>query len=158
LFGTNASKAVIDAGWDGKSTKLDYEAYPELTQLLATLLKKNEDNAEDPALVVMVLPALDIIRRAGPPTSHRNEILQGVQHHLGSPVWHVREIAAHTVCTMVLDGGWLSTIIELIQTINQDSNLAHGMLMAIEFVLERQFSLDKHNTAGQSKSLLCEYC
>ncbi|KAB8289792.1 hypothetical protein EYC80_010425 [Monilinia laxa] len=89
LFGTNENKASIEAGWDGRSTKLSYEKYPELPEILLKLLDKETLGIEytnTPAIgsIESVFPALDIIRRAGPPIMLRNEIKEKVSIHLGS--------------------------------------------------------------------------
>lgn len=146
LFGTNENKASIEAGWDGRSTKLSYEKYPELPELLLKLLGKealsNED-ANTPAIgaIESVFPALDIIRRAGPPTILRNEIKERVSIHLGSKFWHTRELAARTMCTFMLNNQWLSDLENLLKISDGSTNYAHGVLMTINFVLERRLAV-----------------
>jgi hypothetical protein len=154
LFGTSDSKAITESGWDGKSIKLLYEAYPKLAELLGNLLKVGSGTDEglaQPALSVveLVFPALDIIRRAGPPESHRNSIYKSVSLHLGNPVWHVREIAAHTICTLMLNTKWVSSIFDLLETPTTSANRRHGVLLAVKYVLERRFALDPATAIGK---------
>jgi hypothetical protein len=144
LFGTSESKISIEAGWDGRSTKLSYEKYPALPELLLSLLDNNnaeQINASAIGAVQSVFPALDIIRRAGPPMVLRNEIETGVAAHLGSKVWHIRELAARTMCTFMLHGGWLPALKALLASSNTSTNHTHGVLMTVKFLLERRLEL-----------------
>ncbi|ESZ93537.1 hypothetical protein SBOR_6079 [Sclerotinia borealis F-4128] len=146
LFGTNENKASIEAGWDGRSTKLSYETYPELPEILLKLLNKETLDTEDtntPAIgaIESVFPALDIIRRAGPPVILRNEIKEQVSIHLGSKYWHTRELAARTMCTFMLHDGWLLDLQKLLQISGPSTNYTHGVLMTVNFVLERRLAV-----------------
>jgi hypothetical protein len=125
--------------------RLFYDAYPELPDLLDKLLKADsDDQLTQPALsaVELIFPALDIIRRAGPPLSHWTSIHNSVVFHLGSRVWHLREIAAHTICTMTLGTEWASTVLNLLKNPTKSGNLRHGTLLAAKYILERRFALN----------------
>jgi hypothetical protein len=145
---------LMEAGWDGKSIRLSYDQYPFLPGLLLRLLDTDTNNSETSTFLIgvveSVFPALDIIRRAGPPPTHREEIYQCVVMHLGSRLWHVREIAARTICTMLLHGGWLDAVLELNKGSPMSSNRLHGVLMAVNFILERRLALDP-------ASAICKY-
>jgi hypothetical protein len=146
LFGTSESKAITEAGWDGRSIRLSYDKYTALPELLLNLLNNNANKIEPfitPTInsVESVFPALDIIRRGGPPNTHRDEIYQQVSIHLESKVWDVREIAARTLCTLMLHENWLSALVDLVQTSKASSNRLHGVLMVVRFVLERRLAL-----------------
>jgi hypothetical protein len=156
LFGTNESKAITEAGWDGRSIKLSYDKYPTLPALLPKLLDTDTSKLEDistPKIssVESMFPALDIIRRAGPPDTHRNETYKSVSVHLGSKVWHVREIAAHTICTLLLHEEWLPAVVRLIETSTNSTNRLHGVLMAVKFVLERRLALNPESATGSDR-------
>lgn len=158
LFGTSESKQITEAGWDGRSIKLSYDKYPALPELLLKLLNTEtsnpgEINAPLIGAVESVFPALDIIRRAGPPDSNRGEIFNQVCKHLGSKVWHVREIAARTVCTLLMQDGWPSEIRKLIDSCHESTNRAHGTLIAIRFFLERRLDLDPASLKGKRATL-----
>ena len=147
LFGTNESKAITEAGWDGRSIKLSYDKYPALPQLLPKLLDADSSQLEDVTVpkissVESMFPALDIVRRAGPPSTHRQEIYKSVSVHLGSKVWHVREIAARTICTLLLHDDWLPAVVRLIENSTNSTNRLHGVLMTVKFVLERRLDLN----------------
>ena len=99
--------------------------------------------------VESVFPALDIIRRAGPPPTHRDEIFKLVAKHLSSRIWHVREIAARTICTLLLHEDWLSNLIALIDNSQPSKNHLHGLLLAINFTLERRLEIDPLSATGK---------
>jgi len=154
LFGTSESKAITEAGWDGRSIRLSYDRYPSLPELLLKLLDTNTSGSEiilGPVIgaVESVFPALDIVRRAGPPPTHHDEIFTLVSMHLGSRIWHVREIAARTICTLLLHDDWLSAVMGLIDSSHQSSNHLHGVLMAVRFILERRLELDPLSATGE---------
>lgn len=161
LFGTSESKTITESGWNGKSIKLSYEAYPDLADLLDNLLKSGSDAGKrlnQPALgvVELVFPALDIIRRAGPPSNHRDSIHNSVLFHLGSPVWDVREIAAHTICAFMLHTAWVSSVTDLLETPTTSANRRHGVLLAVKYILERRLILDPATAIGKACPLTCE--
>ncbi|OHW95084.1 heat repeat protein [Colletotrichum incanum] len=106
LFGTNESKATLEAGWDGKTTRLQYHKYPILPNVLLNLLRSGREVMKPTTLgstiaAESVFPALDIIRRAGPPDASRDELYGLVAGYLASPVWHVREMAARALLSDV---------------------------------------------------------
>lgn len=154
LFGTSESKSVTEAGWDGRSIRLSYENYPSLPELLLKLLDTDTStstasSAPQIGAVESVFPALDIIRRAGPPSTHRADIYRCVSMHLGSKIWHVREIAARTICTLFLHQNWLQDSLALISTADETMNRTHGVLLAVKFILERRLSLDQNFATGK---------
>ncbi|GAB0131934.1 hypothetical protein EsDP_00000387 [Epichloe bromicola] len=149
LFGTHESKAMIEAGWDGKANRIHYHRYPNLPSVLKSLLQSGHkilnqsatSNAGS-AAAESVFPALDIIRRAGPPDLLRDEIQVDVAAYLSSPVWHVRDMAARTLCSCLLHGRWLGAIKEIFNTAMNDQsknkqNRIHGVLLTLKFVIER---------------------
>lgn len=154
LFGTSESKLITEAGWDGRSIRLSYDNYPALPELLLKLLNteisvSTEVNKPIIGAVESVFPALDIIRRAGPPDSNREAIFDQVCKHLGSKVWHVREIAARTVCTLLMQDGWLNEIEKLMISCHESTNKAHGTLTAIRFFLERRLDVNPSSLKGK---------
>ncbi|KAL7822394.1 putative death-receptor fusion protein domain-containing protein [Trichoderma gracile] len=145
LFGSQESKAMIEAGWDGKANRIPYHRYPNLPTVLAGLLKSGHKmvtsmNATSSA--ESVFPALDIIRRAGPPDLLRDEIQVHVAAYLSSPVWHVREIAARTLCSCLLHDKWLAVMQGLVSKSLSDKSIngqnhVHGVLLSLKFLIER---------------------
>ena len=146
----------MEAGWDGKSVKLAYDKYQALPDLLLSLLTSElSSEAADirPQIgsVESVFPALDIIRRAGPPDINRQEIYDQACVHLGGRVWHIREIAARTVASLLLGDDWTSRMQGLLKSADSSTNHHHGVLMAINFFLDRQMTLDVTVLLGKSR-------
>ncbi|KAF1732187.1 uncharacterized protein CRV24_008381 [Beauveria bassiana] len=155
LFGSHESKHMIEAGWDGKANRIPYHRYPKLPKVLRDLLKSGHGvmavtSRLSAAAAESVFPALDIIRRAGPPELLRDEIQSDVAHYLSSSVWHVREMAARTLCSCLLHDKWLRTIKQIYGESQRTTggarlNYTHGVLLTLKFVIERlnEVSLDQ---------------
>ncbi|EEY20614.1 conserved hypothetical protein [Verticillium alfalfae VaMs.102] len=134
LFGTNESKTLIEAGWDGKASRVHYHKYPIIPVVLLNLLRSGQEVMKPSTGTIAaesVFPALDIIRRAGPPEDLRAELYGLVTEYLGSPVWHVREMTARALCSFLLHDGWLQSIQELVdgserQRVLTQANRLHG--------------------------------
>lgn len=146
LFGSHESKATMEAGWDGKANRIAYHRYPSLPKVLLNLLMSGHEimapTAMGSAAAESVFPALDIIRRAGPPELLRDELQLHITRYLASPVWHVREIAARTLCSCLLHDKWLDAIAALAAESVQPANInfqnyVHGVLLSLKFVIER---------------------
>jgi hypothetical protein len=156
LFGTSESKVTAETGWDGRSIKLSYDRYPALPDLLIRLLSIEADadlvlSSTAIGAVESVFPALDIVRRAGPPPQHREKIFSIVANHLSSKVWHMRDIAARTLCTLLLHENWLGDVSNLLKSCTGSANRLHGVLLATRYVLERRLDLDPKAASGMSK-------
>lgn len=144
LFGNHENKSTIEAGWDGKANRIPYHRYPSLPEVLKNLLESGHRMMRQDATATMaaesVFPALDIIRRAGPPEMLRSEIQSHITQYLCSPVWHVREMAARTICSCLLHEGWLSSLEAIFSAAlngKRDQNFVHGALLCLKFVFER---------------------
>ncbi|EKJ75089.1 hypothetical protein NXS19_011936 [Fusarium pseudograminearum] len=146
LFGSHQSKATMEAGWDGKANRIAYHRYPSLPTTLLHLLKSGHQMmasiAASSAAAESVFPALDIIRRAGPPEVLREELQIHIAKYLASPVWHVREIAARTLCSCLLHAQWLDAITSLAAAsvrsqIGNVQNHVHGVLLALKYTIDR---------------------
>jgi hypothetical protein len=110
-------------------------------------LLQSADEALDQAssAAEAVFPALDIIRRAGPPDEHRDELRRHIEEYLGSRIWHVREIAARTLCCFLLQGDWVAEIQRLLVVVvksGSSTNRLHGVLLTARFVIERKADAD----------------
>ncbi|KAK7742126.1 hypothetical protein SLS53_004712 [Cytospora paraplurivora] len=147
LFGTNETKSSMESGWDGKTLRISYTKYSSLPPILLHLLQSGQQAMEPGTLTQSsaaesVFPALDIIRRAGPPESHRDELYTLIAKYLGSRQWHVREIAARTLGSFLLNEEWLSSIQALLKGSRGSANRLHGTLLTIKFFLERVYTKD----------------
>lgn len=165
LFGNHESKTTIEAGWDGKANRIPYHRYPTLPEVLRSLLesghKMMSQTADASTAAESVFPALDIIRRAGPPDMLRIEIQGHIAQYLSSPVWHVREMAARTMCSCLLHEGWLSSVQGIFAAAlkaPKKQNMLHGALLVLKFVVERlaevntELILSKSTTTTQTLS------
>ncbi|KAK3902107.1 putative death-receptor fusion protein-domain-containing protein [Staphylotrichum tortipilum] len=144
LLGTGESKAAIESGWDGHSIRISYNKYPALPGVILGLLRSVDetlDQASQSGAAEAVFPALDIIRRAGPPEENRSELRKHIEGYLGSRLWHVREIAARTLCSFLLQEGWAKEIERLFAESGGHTNRLHGTLLTARFVLERNADL-----------------
>ncbi|CZR61279.1 uncharacterized protein PAC_11175 [Phialocephala subalpina] len=141
LLGTSVGKAEIDNGWDGKSTKIQYERYPELGTTLEELLAFPQDPNEkyQPEIV---LPALDIIRRAGPPDGDSERMFQLVVEHLNCPIWDVRQMAARALCALTMGDDFRDRIIRVLANTEERVNFRHGCLVAARCIIDREASLN----------------
>ncbi|KAM5351554.1 hypothetical protein ACJ41O_004277 [Fusarium nematophilum] len=148
LFGSHESKANMEAGWDGKANRIAFHRYPSLPKVLLNLLKSGHQmmaptaTGSAAAAAESVFPALDIIRRAGPPELLREELQVHIAKYLASPVWHVREIAARTLCSCLLHELWLDTITSLAaesvrSPIGNVQNHVHGVLLSLKYIVDR---------------------
>ena len=161
LLGTGESKASIESGWDGVSIRISYNKYPTLPGVILGLLQSADEISDDSqnAAAEAVFPALDIIRRAGPPEENRAELFRRIEGYLGSHLWHVREIAARTLCSFLLQGDWVSEIERLLAAQTEiKANRLHGVLLTTRFVIERKVNLggDVTADAARIKTLLKE--
>ncbi|RYP50459.1 hypothetical protein DL768_004051 [Monosporascus sp. mg162] len=140
LLGTNESKAAMEAGWDGRTTKVSYRKFPALPAVLVNLLEMGQQSSGvliGSRTAESVFPALDIIRRAGPPEAFRDKLFDIIAWYLGSHIWHVREIAARTLCSFLLRPDWIESIEALIADSKGSANKLHGSLLTLKFLLER---------------------
>lgn len=130
----------MEAGWDGRSTRVAWHKYKLLPKLLVSLLKSGQATtsvSKEIATAESVFPALDIIRRAGPPEEFKDELYGIVAWYLGSHIWHVREIAARTLCSFLLHANWFGQVQTLLVTSQSSANKLHGALLTFKFLLER---------------------
>lgn len=160
LFGTGDSKSAMEAGWDGKTLRISYTKYPSLPPILLNLLQSGQLAMEPGTLTSSsaaesVFPALDIIRRAGPPESHRDELYSLITRYLGSQQWHVREIAARTLCSFLLNEHWLSSVKSLLEESRGSANRLHGTFLTVKFFLERT-SMDRREGRLLGQSIIPE--
>ncbi|KAI1335479.1 hypothetical protein F5Y15DRAFT_397463 [Xylariaceae sp. FL0016] len=140
LFGTNESKTSMEAGWDGRTVRLPFHKFQGLPMLLLDLLELGQESSGvlmGTQTAESVFPALDIIRRAGPPVKLRGRLYSAISWYLGSHIWHVREIAARTLCSFLLTPDWFESIKSLILEAGNSANKLHGALLTLKFLMGR---------------------
>jgi hypothetical protein len=147
LLGTGESKHVTESGWDGHTIRISYAKYPTLPGVLVNLLKSAGSSItpglQSSAAAEAVFPVLDIVRRAGPPDECREELFGYIKEYLGSQLWHVRDVAARTVCSFLLQGSWVDTVRDLLRTSRNSANRLHGALLTTRFIVERKLEMDR---------------
>ncbi|KAL8329312.1 hypothetical protein RB597_004850 [Gaeumannomyces tritici] len=149
LLGNSDSKALLESGWDGRTIRISYVKYPTLPTILISLLQSGQgahDTESQRRAAESVFPALDIIRRAGPPDSHRDQLYVCVSEYLASHLWHVREIAARTLSSFLVSMDWLTEIQGLLEKSRNSANRLHGTLLTIKFLMEKssEVAADDH--------------
>ncbi|KAL8420035.1 hypothetical protein RB594_002984 [Gaeumannomyces avenae] len=149
LLGNSDSKALLESGWDGRTIRISYVKYPTLPTILIGLLQSGQgahDTESQRRAAESVFPALDIIRRAGPPDSHRDQLYVCVSEYLASHLWHVREIAARTLSSFLVSMDWLTEIQGLLEKSQNSANRLHGTLLTIKFLMEKssEVAADDH--------------
>ncbi|OAA68244.1 heat repeat protein [Niveomyces insectorum RCEF 264] len=183
LFGAGESKAMLESGWDGQTIRVSYNKYPSLPGVLLRLLQSTPDVAALPketvdvalpghhlqiesqkAAAESVFPALDILRRAGPPEMHRDALFRAVVHYLGSHLWHVREMAARTVCSFLINQDWAAGLQGLVAGDGggdglparpiSSANRLHGTLLSVRFLLGRVAETVKADVADKLPQIL----
>ncbi|KAH9438168.1 hypothetical protein MCOR02_001806 [Pyricularia oryzae] len=141
LLGNADSKALLEAGWDGRTIRISYVKYSTLAGILVSLLQSGQeaqDTESQRRAAESVFPALDIIRRAGPPDSHRAQLYSLVSDYLASHLWHVREIAARTLSSFLVSMDHMKEIISLLERAKTSANRLHGTLLTIKFLVEKE--------------------
>ncbi|KZF21661.1 hypothetical protein L228DRAFT_283801 [Xylona heveae TC161] len=141
LFGTSEGWDQIDSEQTSRLSKLSYHSYPNLPRILIKLLEQRsaaQASENSGASVEGVFPALEIIRRAGAPKNEANLIRELIWNHMGSKLWHVREMAAQTYCSLIEAGQHLETIEGLLEKPFEDQNAVHGRLTCVRNIVERQ--------------------
>jgi len=148
LLGTGESKHVTESGWDGHTIRISYAKYPTLPGVLLNLLKSAGSSItpglQSSAAAEAVFPVLDIVRRAGPPDECRGELFGYIKEYLGSKLWHVRDVAARTVCSFLLQGAWVDIVEELLRSSRNSANRLHGALLTTRFIVERKLEMDRN--------------
>ncbi|TLS28946.1 hypothetical protein PpBr36_00562 [Pyricularia pennisetigena] len=155
LLGNADSKALLEAGWDGRTIRISYVKYSTLAGILVSLLQSGQeahDTESQRRAAESVFPALDIIRRAGPPDSHRAQLYSLVSDYLASHLWHVREIAARTLSSFLVSMDHMREISSLLEKAKLSANRLHGTLLTIKFLAEKE-NLDSDVIASLSSEI-----
>ncbi|KAK8089396.1 tRNA methylation protein [Apiospora hydei] len=72
-----------------------------------------------------------------PPEEFKDTLFGLVASYLDSRFWHVREIAARTLCSFLLKPDWIQHIRDLLSESHFSANRLHGTLLTFKFLLER---------------------
>jgi hypothetical protein len=144
-----------------KTSKFSYQNYPGLVNTLSELLDPNGPLKNSMSTTVEggspldlhgaegVFPALQILRQAPPLEEERKAILELVLYLVGSPHWHLRDMAARTLASLYPPHDDITTITTLLSSIGAESNLKHGLLLTIKCILKRFLRTSLDLTPGK---------
>ncbi|KAF2434532.1 hypothetical protein EJ08DRAFT_470303 [Tothia fuscella] len=120
-----------------KASRLSYNDYPRLLDIIVKLLQPNENQFKSAARSLeSVFPALKIIQRIPPPPERQKQISMYVLSLCSSPHWHVRDMAARTYANLISDSALVETVEELIPRLSLGQNAVHGRLNCISYLLK----------------------
>ncbi|KAI9712129.1 MAG: hypothetical protein M1820_001838 [Bogoriella megaspora] len=151
LLGTNESQAP-DEPLPSSSSKVSYDQYPKLLDLILTLLRagraalrtdrsistaggRQKGTAED------VFPVLYILQKALPPKNRISEIEELVIAMTASPQWLVRDMAARTFAALTASHGTDREIPNILQPTYVprppfwNQNAVHGILLTVKHLI-----------------------
>lgn len=166
LFGTSASKSEVDEGWDGRSIKLDYQKYPHLAKRLQDILRSVSQLGQNSTdYTEVVLPIMEILRRAGPPKDDQGELARQISYYFGHTHWAIRDMAARAFCALTMGASLKSLINHLLDPnflLNKDKNHRHGAYLAGKYIVMRRAGIDHLNlnmqvVNGGGSNGLCKF-
>lgn len=132
-----------------RTSRFSYSNYPSLVGILTNLLnpegplKQSIEQAPDSGSPMDlhgaegVFPALQILRQAKPPEKALEPIKASVVTLLGSPHWHLRDMAARTVVSLQHASQLRATAFALLQEKIESHNLHHGKLLTVKYMLRK---------------------
>ena len=135
-----------------KTSRFSYDNYPSLLNILSDLLDPSgplkqtletspeSSNPFDLHGAEGVFPALQILRQARPPTNKLAPIRASVEKLLASPHWHMRDMAARTVVSLLPPHEMYHAAFEMLRTDNTSSNTRHGVLLAVKYMMRKLVS------------------
>ncbi|KHJ32931.1 putative heat repeat protein [Erysiphe necator] len=144
LIGTSSKNDEFETGWDGTSTKIQYEKYRALPHILMQLLRSEDQDLYNQNQNHTVLPALSIIQRAGIPHKYLDEFKKILFNLLGSKQWHLREQGARMIMALQDQGTELETIQELIKNPGMTTNCGHGSILTAKLIMLEHVDMFKH--------------
>jgi hypothetical protein len=134
---------------------VSFDRYPKVWSVLMSLLENSSQKQEDSSTIFSTvektIPVLDILRRAGSPEKDLQYVYNLVQRHLDSKSWHVRDLAARTLCALSPVQELKSIILQLQSLCGQSANRTHGALLAIANIISRHVGSDGSSEAGTFK-------
>ncbi|KAJ8109246.1 hypothetical protein OPT61_g7601 [Boeremia exigua] len=144
-----------------KTSRFSYDNYPSLLRILSDLLdpagpikQTLENSAESTNPFDLhgaegVFPALQILRQARPPTDELGPIRASVQKLLASPHWHMRDMAARTVVSLLPLHEMYDAAFDMLGADCDSTNTRHGVLLAVKYMM-RKLVNDQLSPASQS--------
>jgi hypothetical protein len=149
-----------------RTSRFSYDDYPSLVGILSDLLnpegplKQSIENTPDSSSPLDlhgaegVFPALQILRQARPPEANREVIVESVKKLFASPHWHLRDMAARTVVSLLPIHELDLFACSLLFAEYRSHNLQHGTLLAAKYMIRKLLS-DVNNLREQCSLSIC---
>jgi hypothetical protein len=137
LLGTTVPRVDSGSNWSMKSSKLSFDLYPELPNILYELLSNpNEPLGEflptkssNMHSIESIYLGLDILSRGGTPPGMEAEMKSLVYGHFEHARWQTRQMAAVVFSSLLRTETFLADLREMLQP-TYSQNLLHGQIMA----------------------------
>lgn len=132
-----------------KTSRFSYDNYPSLLSILSALLDPagplkqtlqhttESSNPFDLHGAEGVFPALQILRQARPPTTELGSIRTSVEKLLASGHWHMRDMAARTVVSLLPSHEVYDAAFEMLRNEYSSTNTQHGVLLAVKYMVRK---------------------
>jgi hypothetical protein len=144
-----------------KTLRFSYSNYPSLLDMLSKLLDPSgpvqqsmeattENTPMDLHGAEGVFPALQILRQAPPPDSHRSLITRSIFHLLGSPHWHLRDMAARTIVSFYRPHEYPDAISTIGRMLEENYNSQHGLLLTLNYLLRKLLRSGLQSNIGKT--------
>lgn len=144
-----------------KTSRFSYSNYPSLLDILSDLLdprgpvqqsmeRTTQNTPMDLHGAEGVFPALQILRQASPPDSHRSVITSSIFHLLSSPHWHLRDMAARTIVSFYRPHEFPAAVSLLGDMLEGDYNSQHGLLLTLKYLLRKSARPDLKSNPGKN--------
>ena len=135
-----------------KISRFTYSSYPNLINILSNILD-NQGTAQGTSDNVQptegVFPALQILQQAPPLDSHRVLIQSSVVSLAKSSHWHLRDMAARTLASLLRPTEHHVTIPTLIGFVETSHNARHGILLCLRYLLNKRLKESHYLTSGK---------
>jgi hypothetical protein len=152
-----------EQGFSALSTKINYDDFPGLPDLLLDLLSTEDDvrGNQPPKIeadIEQIYLALDFLLRAGPPDNYKTQILNQIMYHFGSENWQMREASARLYSALLRDREeWLAPVEKLLECKPTSTNQSHGVLLAVGYILEHHLAVGVDPLSALGKPLVSFY-
>lgn len=133
-----------------KASRLSYDRYPGLIDLLVELLsdrnsrsvssgtESSEDLIHQQRDTERIFPVLEMLRRAAPPSDYQGVVKKLLLQAVGSQNWHLRDMTAKTYAAVTHEQG-VASVMQSLSKSNAGTmqNARHGYLLVIKHLVRR---------------------
>ncbi|KAI9888322.1 MAG: hypothetical protein M1814_000575 [Vezdaea aestivalis] len=139
LFGTNIAQECNDPLFLRPAVRISYDSHPELLLVLEEILDNNSTakftNQE------AVILALEVLYRSGSSAADQRDLRRKVRPYQGDRVWHVRVLAARTLCVLCDEAELVKEFVTAMNSQTLSQNRLHGELLCARELISRFFGL-----------------